>query len=144
MNSTKKPLVLIILDGWGYSEKTEHNAIHSARTPVMDDLMKNRPSVLISTSGHDVGLPDGQMGNSEVGHVNIGAGRIVYQDLTRIDKAIEDGRLLHQPGADPGGGRCQGPGAGGAHHGPAVTGRRAQSRRPDRGHDQTGRRARGR
>ncbi|WP_445401924.1 2,3-bisphosphoglycerate-independent phosphoglycerate mutase [Zobellella sp. An-6] len=97
MNSTKKPLVLIILDGWGYSEKTEHNAIHSARTPVMDDLMKNRPSVLISTSGHDVGLPDGQMGNSEVGHVNIGAGRIVYQDLTRIDKAIADGDFFTNP-----------------------------------------------
>ncbi|PSJ44428.1 2,3-bisphosphoglycerate-independent phosphoglycerate mutase [Zobellella endophytica] len=97
MNSTKKPLVLIILDGWGYSEKTEHNAIHSANTPVLDNLMKTRPSVLISTSGHDVGLPDGQMGNSEVGHVNIGAGRIVYQDLTRIDKAIVDGDFFTNP-----------------------------------------------
>lgn len=97
MNSTKKPLVLIIMDGWGYSEKTEHNAIHTARTPVLDHLIQTRPSVLISTSGHDVGLPDGQMGNSEVGHVNIGAGRIVYQDLTRIDKAIADGDFFTNP-----------------------------------------------
>ncbi len=97
MNSTKKPLVLIIMDGWGYSEKTEHNAIHTARTPVLDGLMKHRPSMLISTSGHDVGLPDGQMGNSEVGHVNIGAGRIVYQDLTRIEKAIADGDFFTNP-----------------------------------------------
>ncbi|WMC10369.1 2,3-bisphosphoglycerate-independent phosphoglycerate mutase [Oceanimonas pelagia] len=97
MNSTKKPLVLLILDGWGYSEKTEHNAIHTARTPVLDGLMKTRPSTLISTSGHDVGLPDGQMGNSEVGHVNIGAGRIVYQELTRIGKAIADGDFFTNP-----------------------------------------------
>lgn len=97
MNSTKKPLVLIIMDGWGYSEKTEHNAIHTAHTPVLDGLMKHRPSMLISTSGHDVGLPEGQMGNSEVGHVNIGAGRIVYQDLTRIDKAIENGDFFTNP-----------------------------------------------
>ena len=97
MNSTKKPLVLIIMDGWGYSEQTEHNAIHAARTPVLDGLMQNCPSMLISTSGHDVGLPDGQMGNSEVGHVNIGAGRIVYQDLTRIDKAIESGDFFTNP-----------------------------------------------
>ncbi|GAA3718127.1 2,3-bisphosphoglycerate-independent phosphoglycerate mutase [Oceanisphaera sediminis] len=97
MNSTKKPLVLIIMDGWGYSEKTEHNAIHTAHTPVLDDLMQHRPSMLISTSGHDVGLPEGQMGNSEVGHVNIGAGRIVYQDLTRIDKAIENGDFFSNP-----------------------------------------------
>ncbi|WP_417617646.1 2,3-bisphosphoglycerate-independent phosphoglycerate mutase [Oceanisphaera sp.] len=97
MNSTKKPLVLIIMDGWGYSEQTEHNAIHAARTPVLDGLMQDCPSMLISTSGHDVGLPDGQMGNSEVGHVNIGAGRIVYQDLTRIDKAIESGDFVNNP-----------------------------------------------
>lgn len=97
MNSTKKPLVLIIMDGWGYSENTEHNAIHTAHTPVLDGLMQDCPSMLISTSGHDVGLPDGQMGNSEVGHVNIGAGRIVYQDLTRIDKAIADGSFFTNP-----------------------------------------------
>ncbi|MGB5856292.1 MAG: 2,3-bisphosphoglycerate-independent phosphoglycerate mutase [Oceanisphaera sp.] len=97
MNSTKKPLVLIIMDGWGYSEKTEHNAIYTAHTPVLDGLMQHCPSMLISTSGHDVGLPDGQMGNSEVGHVNIGAGRIVYQDLTRIDKAIKNGDFFTNP-----------------------------------------------
>lgn len=97
MNSTKKPLVLLILDGWGYSEKTEHNAIYTAHTPVLDGLMKNRPATLISTSGDDVGLPDGQMGNSEVGHVNIGAGRIVYQDFTRIGKSIKDGDFFTNP-----------------------------------------------
>ncbi|GAA3544402.1 2,3-bisphosphoglycerate-independent phosphoglycerate mutase [Zobellella aerophila] len=97
MSAPKKPLALIILDGWGYSEKTEHNAILAAHTPVLDQLMQTRPSTLISTSGDDVGLPDGQMGNSEVGHVNIGAGRIVYQDLTRIDKAIKDGDFFTNP-----------------------------------------------
>ncbi|ART80585.1 2,3-bisphosphoglycerate-independent phosphoglycerate mutase [Oceanisphaera avium] len=97
MNSTKKPLVLIIMDGWGYSERTEHNAIHTAHTPVLDNLMKNSPSMLIHTSGYDVGLPDGQMGNSEVGHVNIGAGRIVYQELTRIGHAIDSGEFFRNP-----------------------------------------------
>ncbi|WP_116474884.1 2,3-bisphosphoglycerate-independent phosphoglycerate mutase [Zobellella maritima] len=97
MSATKKPLALIILDGWGYSEKTEHNAILAANTPVLDQLMQSRPTTLISTSGGDVGLPHGQMGNSEVGHVNIGAGRIVYQDLTRIDKAIIDGDFFTNP-----------------------------------------------
>lgn len=97
MNSTKKPLVLIIMDGWGYSERTEHNAIHTAHTPVLDGLMQDYPSMLISTSGHDVGLPDGQMGNSEVGHVNIGAGRVVHQDLTRIDQDISSGGFFINP-----------------------------------------------
>ncbi len=87
----KKPLVLIILDGWGYSESPENNAIYHAHTPVMDGLWADRPHSLISGSGLDVGLPQGQMGNSEVGHVNLGAGRIVYQELTRIGKAIENG-----------------------------------------------------
>ena len=86
----KKSTVLIILDGWGYSESTESNAIYHAKTPVMDDLMANYPNTLINTSGMAVGLPEGQMGNSEVGHVNLGAGRVVYQDFTRITKAIED------------------------------------------------------
>jgi 2,3-bisphosphoglycerate-independent phosphoglycerate mutase len=86
----KKPTVLIILDGWGYREDPESNAIYHAKTPVLDDLMANKPSMLIQTSGMAVGLPEGQMGNSEVGHVNLGAGRIVYQDFTRITKAIED------------------------------------------------------
>ena len=89
--SDKKPFVLIIMDGWGYREETSNNAIANAHTPVLDQLWKTKPSTLISGSGLDVGLPDGQMGNSEVGHVNLGAGRIVYQDFTRITKAIEDG-----------------------------------------------------
>ncbi len=89
--SDKKPFVLIIMDGWGYREETSNNAIANANTPVLDQLWQTKPSTLISGSGLDVGLPDGQMGNSEVGHVNLGAGRIVYQDFTRITKAIEDG-----------------------------------------------------
>lgn len=93
--SAKKPMALVILDGWGYREDNANNAINNARTPVMDSLMANNPHTLISASGMDVGLPDGQMGNSEVGHTNIGAGRIVYQDLTRITKAIMDGEFQH-------------------------------------------------
>lgn len=89
--SNKTPFVLIIMDGWGYREETSNNAIANAHTPVLDELWQTKPSTLISGSGLDVGLPDGQMGNSEVGHVNLGAGRIVYQDFTRITKAIDDG-----------------------------------------------------
>lgn len=91
MSSTKKPLVLVILDGYGYREEKQDNAIVNAKRPVMDALWQNYPHSLIAASGLDVGLPDGQMGNSEVGHVNLGAGRIVYQDLTRLDKEIKDG-----------------------------------------------------
>ncbi|MGL5108221.1 MAG: 2,3-bisphosphoglycerate-independent phosphoglycerate mutase [Vibrio ordalii] len=91
--SAKKPMALVILDGWGYREDNAHNAISNAHTPVMDSLIANNPNTLISASGMDVGLPDGQMGNSEVGHTNIGAGRIVYQDLTRITKSILDGEF---------------------------------------------------
>ncbi|MER2492480.1 2,3-bisphosphoglycerate-independent phosphoglycerate mutase [Catenovulum sediminis] len=90
MTAAKKPLVLIIMDGWGYSENPENNAILAANTPNLDRLWKEYPSTLISGSGMDVGLPDGQMGNSEVGHVNLGAGRIVYQDFTRITKDIHE------------------------------------------------------
>ena len=88
---SKKPVVLMVLDGYGLSDKTEGNAIALANTPVMDKLMKECPFVQGAASGLAVGLPDGQMGNSEVGHMNIGAGRIIYQDLTRITKAINDG-----------------------------------------------------
>ncbi len=95
--SAKKPLVLMILDGWGYREESESNAILAANTPVLDALWQNRPHTLISGSGLDVGLPDGQMGNSEVGHVNLGAGRVVYQDFTRISKAIKDGEFQQNP-----------------------------------------------
>ena len=87
----KKPVVLMVLDGYGLNEKTEGNAIAMANTPVMDKLMAEYPFVKGNASGLAVGLPDGQMGNSEVGHMNIGAGRIIYQDLTRITKDIEDG-----------------------------------------------------
>ena len=97
MTEHKKPLVLMILDGWGYREDTESNAILAANTPVLDNLWATRPHTLISGSGLDVGLPAGQMGNSEVGHVNLGAGRIVYQDFTRITKAIEDGEFDSNP-----------------------------------------------
>ena len=88
---SKKPVVLMVLDGYGLSSNPEGNAIAMAQTPVMDKLMKECPFVEGQASGMAVGLPDGQMGNSEVGHMNIGAGRIIYQDLTRITKAIEDG-----------------------------------------------------
>lgn len=87
----KRPTVLMILDGYGENPVCEHNAICEAKTPVMDQLKKECPYVQGQASGHYVGLPDGQMGNSEVGHMNMGAGRIVYQDLTRITKSIEDG-----------------------------------------------------
>jgi len=83
-------MVLIILDGWGYSENQESNAIYHANTPVLDKLQAEYPTMLINTSGMAVGLPEGQMGNSEVGHVNLGAGRVVYQDFTRITKSIAD------------------------------------------------------
>ncbi|MCQ4234713.1 2,3-bisphosphoglycerate-independent phosphoglycerate mutase [Pseudomonas stutzeri] len=92
-----KPLVLIILDGFGHSDSPEFNAIHAAHTPVYDHLRATQPHGLISGSGMDVGLPDGQMGNSEVGHMNLGAGRVVYQDFTRVTKAIRDGEFFANP-----------------------------------------------
>ena len=91
MSTAKKPLALIIMDGWGYSEKKEGNAVAAANTPNLNALCAKYANTLISGSGMDVGLPDGQMGNSEVGHVNIGAGRVVYQELTRVTKEIRDG-----------------------------------------------------
>ncbi|MEB3336126.1 MAG: 2,3-bisphosphoglycerate-independent phosphoglycerate mutase [Leptolyngbyaceae bacterium] len=91
------PVVLIILDGWGYREATEANAIALAQTPVMDSLWAAYPRTLIHTSGKAVGLPEGQMGNSEVGHLNLGAGRVVPQELVRISDAVEDGTLLSNP-----------------------------------------------
>ena len=87
----KKPLVLIIMDGFGLREEAEGNAIRAARKPCLDRLFAGNPRTRLGASGMDVGLPEGQMGNSEVGHTNIGAGRIVYQELTRITKAIDDG-----------------------------------------------------
>ena len=92
-----KPLILIILDGWGYSPKIEANAIALARKPTYDRLLREYPNTLIHTSGKFVGLPDGQMGNSEVGHLNIGAGRIVHMDSTRIELMIQNGQFFSNP-----------------------------------------------
>ncbi len=90
----RRPIVLIILDGWGINPEKEGNAIAQAKTPVVDDLLKNYPSTTLRASGEAVGLPEGQMGNSEVGHLNLGAGRIIYQEFSRISKAIEDGSFF--------------------------------------------------
>ncbi len=89
-----KPVVLLILDGWGHREEREDNALAQAELPNWRSLLESCPHTLIHTEGRHVGLPDGQMGNSEVGHMNLGAGRIVYQDLTRVDAAIEDGSFF--------------------------------------------------
>jgi 2,3-bisphosphoglycerate-independent phosphoglycerate mutase len=105
------PLVLIVLDGWGIRPEKENNAIALARTPVYDALLQRYPNTQLITSGEAVGLPAGQMGNSEVGHMNMGAGRIVYQDLTRIDKSIRDGNLFENANLRAAMERC----AGGAH-----------------------------
>lgn len=94
---SKKPTVLMILDGYGLNENTTGNAVAEGKTPVMDKLMAECPFVKGNASGMAVGLPDGQMGNSEVGHLNMGAGRIVYQDLTKITKAIKDGDFFENP-----------------------------------------------
>ncbi len=97
MSVSKKPMVLMILDGYGYREDQQDNAIFNAKTPVMDALWAQRPHTLIDASGLEVGLPDRQMGNSEVGHVNLGAGRIVYQDLTRLDVEIKERTFFANP-----------------------------------------------
>ncbi|MEH6471374.1 MAG: 2,3-bisphosphoglycerate-independent phosphoglycerate mutase [Halopseudomonas sp.] len=94
MSQPKSPTALIILDGWGVSDSAQDNAIHAANTPVWDRIWKDNPRSMVATSGLAVGLPEGQMGNSEVGHMNIGAGRTVYQNFTRITKAVEDGSLF--------------------------------------------------
>ena len=94
---SKKTTVLMILDGYGLNSKVEGNAVAEAKTPVMDKLMKEYPFVKGNASGMAVGLPEGQMGNSEVGHLNMGAGRIVYQELTRITKEIQDGTFFENP-----------------------------------------------
>jgi len=93
----KKVTMLMILDGYGINEKEEGNAVKLANTPHLDEILSQNPNTIIHTSGNDVGLPDGQMGNSEVGHTNIGAGRIVYQDLAKITKSIEDGDFFSIP-----------------------------------------------
>ncbi|AGF96324.1 2,3-bisphosphoglycerate-independent phosphoglycerate mutase [Methanosarcina mazei] len=97
MTQARRPLMLMILDGWGYREEKEGNAILAASTPHLDRLQKERPSCFLETSGEAVGLPQGQMGNSEVGHLNIGAGRVVYQDLTKINVSIRNGDFFENP-----------------------------------------------
>ena len=92
-----KPVVLCILDGWGLREETEANAVAQADTPAFDRLMATCPHATLTAHGPAVGLPEGQMGNSEVGHTNIGAGRTVWMDLPKIDKAIEDGEFDTNP-----------------------------------------------
>ena len=95
--SRNKPLILTILDGWGYSPAVEGNAIAAARKPTYDMLLRDFPNTLVYTSGPYVGLPEGQMGNSEVGHLNIGAGRVVHMDVTRIDLMIATGEFYENP-----------------------------------------------
>src|SRR6266496_4856464 len=97
MTKRPKPIVLTVLDGWGYRAERQGNAIALARKPAYDRLIKDFPNTLIRTSGPAVGLPEGQMGNSEVGHLNIGAGRIVHMDITKIDLMIAQKRLQNVP-----------------------------------------------
>lgn len=97
MAASKKPVILLILDGFGHSETNQYNAIAQANAPVWQKLWKSSPKTLIHTSGMEVGLPEGQMGNSEVGHMTLGAGRVVYQSFTRINKAISDGDFFTNP-----------------------------------------------
>ena len=92
-----KKVALVILDGWGHGDKTESDAIYNAQTPFMDSLYEKYPHSTLVTSGEEVGLPEGQMGNSEVGHLNIGAGRVVYQDLVKINLAVKDGSFFENP-----------------------------------------------
>ena len=97
MTTVAKPIALIILDGWGHSDNSDSNAIAAAHTPVWDKLWQEAPHTLISASGLDVGLPKDQMGNSEVGHMVMGAGRVVFQSYTRISKAITEGEFFQNP-----------------------------------------------
>src|SRR5438105_6671450 len=93
----RRPVMLVVLDGWGWREESADNAVRQARTPTFDRLWSAGPHGFLHTSGRDVGLPDGQMGNSEVGHLNIGAGRVVMQDLPRIRNAIASGEIARAP-----------------------------------------------
>ena len=95
-----RPVMLVILDGFGWREDSADNAVRQARKPNFDRLWQTCPHAFLRTSGRDVGLPDGQMGNSEVGHLNIGAGRVVMQELPRISQAAKDGSLARAAGAD--------------------------------------------
>ena len=106
--NARAPLVLVVLDGWGLREQREGNAIKLARTPTYLELLERCPHSSLQASGEQVGLPSGQMGNSEVGHITMGAGRVVYQDLTRIDKSISDGDFFEKPALVEAMTRCQG------------------------------------
>src|SRR5579863_2206695 len=97
MTTRPKPIVLTVLDGWGHRAEIRGNAIALARKPTYDHLIKNFANTLIATSGPAVGLPEGQMGNSEVGHMNIGAGRVVHMDITKIDLLLANGEFSRQP-----------------------------------------------
>src|SRR5438309_7116919 len=94
---TSRPVVLVVLDGWGYRSERSGNAIELGRTPVWHGLWERAPHTLLDASGRAVGLPDGQMGNSEVGHLNLGAGRVVPQDIVRISDEIESGEFFRLP-----------------------------------------------
>ena len=107
----RSPIVLVVLDGWGISRERDHNAIALGRTPAYTELLERFPHASLVTSGEAVGLPAGQMGNSEVGHMNLGAGRVVYQDLSRIDKSIREGDFFTNPALVAATSRC----AGGRH-----------------------------
>src|ERR1700742_1674584 len=93
----RRPVMLVIMDGWGWREDPADNAVLQARTPTFDRLWSTCPHTFLHTSGSDVGLPDGQMGNSEVGHLNIGAGRVVMQDLPRITDAVATDAIARAP-----------------------------------------------
>ena len=108
MNSPRRPVVLLVFDGWGISETRDRNAIRLASTPVYLELLERYPHAALVTSGEAVGLPNGQMGNSEVGHMNLGAGRVVYQDLTRIDRSIRSGDFFRNPALVAAMTRCAG------------------------------------
>src|SRR5436189_5704259 len=105
-NTTRGSVVLVILDGWGIGRDEPGNAVLAAHTPAMDRLLATYPHAILRTSGEVVGLPEGQMGNSEVGHLNLGAGFIVYQWITRIDKAIADGEFDTNPSLNAAIGHC--------------------------------------
>ena len=96
-DQTQRQVMLVILDGWGWRESNEDNAVRLAHTPTFDRLWGNGPHAFLTTCGEDVGLPEGQFGNSEVGHLNIGAGRVVMQELPRITRAARDGSLATNP-----------------------------------------------
>src|SRR6185312_2318543 len=150
----RRPVMLVVLDGWGWREESADNAVRQANTPTFDRLWANGPHAFLHTSGKDVGLPSGQMGNSEVGHLNIGAGRVVMQDLPRIGDAIASGEIKKAPAltvlidklkASGGAGQLIGLVApGGVHshqdHGPALAKILRDAGEPVVDHDLTARR----